>query len=1072
MPQQPQSPEETLKETPLTAEAQKEVTAILQAKFPNWKKPSDEMPKNYEEMSVPELKQAIFTATSSLEARSILDALKKQGEEMLPGSPELARLKQLVIAQNYLGQPVSYTREFTPKKSGKKKIITHTGEARSIQGTPDGLNIIVKTKKGAWATPMDKLVTEGQETNRQEARAQILAQLAFDENRPFMTAEGSTDGDEREAYALKTPTTISYYSPDADGGDLEETLSILGAYVRGGNVMGYIAEDADGNRRTILAEELITDIQNGDAGMTDSPDDVPHSNWAQRINPGQGQQRASGQFPAGGFRAPQPVEKDLGFRYIGKFINTTTSPTGYEEITKIKQRADGSIELTSVGTDDKSVSHIYDNIEDFTTNGLTTRHELKQGFQETFADGMKGDIDKKWGITKAWLQVKNALVGHELSSNLSKESGESLSDLHDYLNDLTGSARRTLQNRINRKTGVKYTEAEIEQVVTRYRARFMSGLQVRAEQEQAFQAKEAQLSDTRIGRGLKKISAWWGKQDPRLRATVAYGSIAAMTAFRALSGPAGLIGMAAGMGAGTAMRGIGEVVWRNSDEAEKLQATITQKSARYNQLKQELAALEGINAPQDRASLQRKQAIKNEINSLRGEFTALQQEIEKAAGRINKKRNELAEQYNKGDITVSEYLKKDQDFKKQEARATTIKRLLATIVTIGATYGAVDYIQGLEGGAGTLPEDGNGGSGDDGKGEDIKPEPAPTPEPVPEPIPEPTYDNDAIVRKGEGITHVYERQLDNDPNLVKVYEEKLGMDYESNKGSFLAKLAREHGYIDSAGNDVRVAAPDVSAYELNMDGTVSEFHEGKFIETHGTGATFEKPVDGHEYSWDGSNQYQGGGADGLQPETTPVGANGLQPETTPVTTNQPETTPVNGNQSGTTPVSKTNLVQPETTPVAKTSPENVLGSNTASTTVETAPAILEKIKGINSAETESKLLGQFFAKNTDDHWVLKGTEMHFDNSLSAGYSHADSPQYDPAQNIAKLPAREVFSAMDSGLSAEQFAKQADISVSESTKLMNYFKQLQLLQKDMNLTLVQDTTFGDLTRDIINNANKA
>ncbi len=88
----------------------------------------------------------------------------------------------------------------------------------------------------------------------------------------------------------------------------------------------------------------------------------------------------------------------------------------------------------------------------------------------------------------------------------------------------------------------------------------------------------------------------------------------------------------------------------------------------------------------------------------------------------------------------------------------------------------------------------------------------------------------------------------------------------------MARLAKDMGYIDSAGNDVRVAAADVSAYELNMDGTTSEFHDGKFVETHNAGAAFESPVDSHEYSHDGSPEYKS--VSTIDPDTiksTPMG---------------------------------------------------------------------------------------------------------------------------------------------------------------------------------------------------------
>lgn len=149
---------------------------------------------------------------------------------------------------------------------------------------------------------------------------------------------------------------------------------------------------------------------------------------------------------------------------------------------------------------------------------------------------------------------------------------------------------------------------------------------------------------------------------------------------------------------------------------------------------------------------------------------------------------------------------------------------------------------------------------------DAVPEPVPSPEttPIPNPI-EHTVSSDAFINKGEGITHALARQINASPELQTAF----GLDGPAS-GQELAKIARDLGYINADGSDVRVLMDHRAAYELRINPDtgkpfVAEFKGGHLeggayvggteIEQHTGGSAFEgSSSDQYEYVHDGSPQ--------------------------------------------------------------------------------------------------------------------------------------------------------------------------------------------------------------------------
>lgn len=123
-------------------------------------------------------------------------------------------------------------------------------------------------------------------------------------------------------------------------------------------------------------------------------------------------------------------------------------------------------------------------------------------------------------------------------------------------------------------------------------------------------------------------------------------------------------------------------------------------------------------------------------------------------------------------------------------------------------------------------------------------------DPVP-PTSEPlTLNQDAIVGKGEGITHAFARQVRADP-------EKFGFTGDVNDKNAMARftleLAKKFGYADDAGNEIRVGEAGTVAYELNQENGHLVVNEktldGKIIDTNKEGDVLEQGGDVQKYEY-------------------------------------------------------------------------------------------------------------------------------------------------------------------------------------------------------------------------------
>jgi hypothetical protein len=89
-----------------------------------------------------------------------------------------------------------------------------------------------------------------------------------------------------------------------------------------------------------------------------------------------------------------------------------------------------------------------------------------------------------------------------------------------------------------------------------------------------------------------------------------------------------------------------------------------------------------------------------------------------------------------------------------------------------------------------------------------------------------------VVRQGEGIETVLARQIIRNTQLATMYGYKAGTNLQSFAWSLADTLARDFGYVNSKGKEVRVSKPDVAAYELQLDGTkltIYEYYDSKIV---------------------------------------------------------------------------------------------------------------------------------------------------------------------------------------------------------------------------------------------------
>ena len=91
---------------------------------------------------------------------------------------------------------------------------------------------------------------------------------------------------------------------------------------------------------------------------------------------------------------------------------------------------------------------------------------------------------------------------------------------------------------------------------------------------------------------------------------------------------------------------------------------------------------------------------------------------------------------------------------------------------------------------------------------------------------------DAVVRFQEGIETVLARQIAADPELAKLYGYQMGTDLQSFAWYLADLFARDFGYVNPAGKEIRVSKPDIAAYEiqfLNDELTIYEYYNSKIV---------------------------------------------------------------------------------------------------------------------------------------------------------------------------------------------------------------------------------------------------
>ena len=91
---------------------------------------------------------------------------------------------------------------------------------------------------------------------------------------------------------------------------------------------------------------------------------------------------------------------------------------------------------------------------------------------------------------------------------------------------------------------------------------------------------------------------------------------------------------------------------------------------------------------------------------------------------------------------------------------------------------------------------------------------------------------DATVHAGEGIETVFARQIVGNTDLATRYGYDSGTDLQSFAWNLADILARNFGYVNSQGKEIRVAKADIAAYQLQLEGsvlTVYEYYNSKIV---------------------------------------------------------------------------------------------------------------------------------------------------------------------------------------------------------------------------------------------------
>jgi len=748
------------------------------------------------------LRQKLYTATSSDEIKKIIQQLEAAGEKISTDSLEYQRLRLIESIENdYIGKKVS-----TTIAKGK----TRSGIVTGIQLQTSGL--------GGYATRI-RLVLDNNEKNAIPYEHAVKE----GEKRSINETQQIIDAIDYDAESLKMKGKIVL---DKNGAKIKLQQAVLSEKGQ----VGFSGTIEDGKTVFIDYHDLFDGLQKGDFKISIEKEE----NDDEKIS-------------------------DNTQRYIGKFISPDGGKTLYQvdsaEIVEsdkdkhqkklvLKTRALGGAVAKLFSTDNipspRKKGEKDENIFNAEKDGfsMVNRATHLQNLNDKFTSNMKEDFKDMNGFKKMWLSVKKSIKGQDLETGLSGKTQESLSELNTYLDRLTTTMADRLRER-------GYSAEDIEKAKRRYRAKYMASLEVRSERQKLKDEKEDRLTDNPVGRGIKWFKGM-GEKYPSFRSALGYGAIGAAAAMKGLRVMKMFSGAGAGILAGTAVRKIGDHMWEDSDKANTERAKLTTEIDKTKEvLEQQAQKIKELIAhdpefknPQTKIDIRE---IGHQMREVKSRMRALGESVDNQSGRINKKRAELAKQYDNGAIPLSEFLKEDERLEKLETKARTIWRSLAIIATIGA---------GLA--VGGIPDLDFGDADEAGvpKGPHALDEVVITPDDADIDILEGS-ESDALAQKGDGVTQVFKRQLDDNADLVKGFEEKLGMDYESNKPLFLKKMAEEFGYIDSNGDQVRILDGHNAGYQLQIDTdgnpSVQEMAHGSDTETHTWGESYENPDDSYEY---------------------------------------------------------------------------------------------------------------------------------------------------------------------------------------------------------------------------------
>ena len=134
------------------------------------------------------------------------------------------------------------------------------------------------------------------------------------------------------------------------------------------------------------------------------------------------------------------------------------------------------------------------------------------------------------------------------------------------------------------------------------------------------------------------------------------------------------------------------------------------------------------------------------------------------------------------------------------------------------------------------------------------------PTPVAPTIHENIINQDAIVHKGEGIEHAFRRQIEHNGELAKSLGFKGGdaKALHEFSGRVAHELAKNEGYVNSDGQEIRVMGADKAFYEIKIENGQPIINEGEVggavREIHHAGQAFEQDTEKYEYKGFGRHE--------------------------------------------------------------------------------------------------------------------------------------------------------------------------------------------------------------------------